>query len=85
MNKPVYLGLSILEALSKNDVWIFSMILMNQNIRRMQNYYMNTGSFIIHVKTEDFIKILQMMLKTDMIHQMMKVIDHYQMEWIKNS
>ena len=56
------------------------MILMNQNIKRMQNYYMNTGSFIIHVKTEDFIKILQMMLKTDMIHQMMKVIDHYQIE-----
>ena len=44
--------------------------------------YMDTDSFIIHIKIED-IKILQMMLKKDLIHQIMKSIDHYLLERIK--
>ena len=43
-------------------------------------YYMDTDSFIFHIKTDNFTKILQMMLETDMIHQIMKLIDHYQKE-----
>ena len=41
---------------------------------------MDTDSFIFHIKTDNFTKILQMMLETDMIHQIMKLIGHYQKE-----
>ena len=44
--------------------------------------YMDTDSFIIHIKIE-VIKILQMMLKKDLIHQIVKSIDHYLLERIK--
>ena len=37
MNKPVYLGLSILE-ISKTLMYKFGMIILNQNIKIMQNY-----------------------------------------------
>ena len=62
MNKPVYLGFSILE-LSKICVYKFCYEYLkpkyNENIRLC---YMDTDSFIFHVKAEDFfIKILQMM------------------------
>ena len=39
---------------------------------------MDTESFVIHIKTEDI--AVQMMLKKDMIHQIMNLIDHYQKE-----
>ena len=42
--------------------------------------YMDTGSFIIYIKSEDSTKVLQMMSKKDMIHQIMRLIDHYQKE-----
>ena len=32
------------------------MIILNQNIKTMQNYVTDAGSFIIHIKTEDFYK-----------------------------
>ena len=34
--------------------------------------YMNTDSFIVHVKTMIFTKILQKMLKKDLTHQNLK-------------
>ena len=34
--------------------------------------YMDTDSFIMHIKSEDFLKILLMMLKTDLIHKIIK-------------
>ena len=43
--------------------------------------YMDTNSFIMHIKTEDFVKILLMMLKKSMIHQIILSKDHYQ--WVK--
>ena len=51
MNKPVYLGLSVLE-ISKHQSMDFGLIILN-NARLC---YMNTESFIIHIKTEDFYK-----------------------------
>ena len=47
------------------------MIILNKNIR-----YIDTDSFIVHAKTENFKKILQMMLKKVLIHQIIKLIDH---------
>ena len=32
------------------------MITLNQNIKAEQNCYMDTESFVIHIKTEDFYK-----------------------------
>ena len=36
----------------------FGMIVWNQNMVKMQNCYMDTDSFIVHVKTEDIYKDL---------------------------
>ena len=40
--------------------------------------YMNTNSFNIHIKTQYqmFLKISQLMLKKDLIDQVIKLIDH---------
>ena len=56
MNKPVYLGLSILE-ISKTltyKFWYEYIKTKYQNNAKL--CYMDTGSFIIHIKTEDFYK-----------------------------
>ena len=45
--------------------------------------HMDTDSFIIHVKTKMFMKTLQIMLKKDLIHQIMKLIDRCLQEKIK--
>ena len=75
-NKPVYLGLSVLE-ISKTfmyEFWYDYIKPKYQNNAKL--CYMDTDSFIIHIKTEDFLKILQMMLKKDKMHQIMNLIDH---------
>ena len=56
MNKPVYLGLPILE-ISKTltyKFWYEYIKTKYQNNAKL--CYMDTGSFIIHIKTEDFYK-----------------------------
>ena len=56
MNKPVYLGLSILE-ISKTLMYEFWYDYMKQNIRiNAKLCYMDTDNFIINIKTEDFYK-----------------------------
>ena len=45
--------------------------------------YMDTDSFIMHIKTEDFYKDIANMLKKDLIRQIMKSMDHYLYERIK--
>ena len=75
MNKSVYLGLSILE-ISKTLIYEFWYDYMNPKYGdNVKLCYMDTDSFIMHIKTKVFIKILQMMLKKDLIHQIMKSID----------
>ena len=56
MNKPVYLGLSILD-LSKTVMYEFWYDYVK--LKYGENawlYYMDTGSFIVHVKTDDIYK-----------------------------
>ena len=80
MNKIVYKGLSILE-ISKTlmyESWYGYFKSRYQNDAKLG--YTDTDSFIIHIKTEEFYKILQMILKKDMIHEIMQLIDHYQKE-----
>ena len=83
MNKPVYLGLPILK-ISKTLMYEFGYIILNQSIRTMQNYatWIQTVLSLI-LKQKISMKILLMMLKKHLIHQIMKSIDHYLKEGIK--
>ena len=72
MNKPVHLGLSILE-LSKILRCEFWYDYVKQKYgEKGKLCYMDTDSFILYKKTQMiFTKILQKMLKLDFIHQIM--------------
>ena len=77
MNKLVYLGFSILE-ISKTLMYEFWFDYMKPKYGdNVKLCYMDTDSFIISIK------ILRMMLKKDLIHQIMMLIDHYPQEIIK--
>ena len=75
MNKPVYLGMSILD-ISKTLMYKFWYDYFKPKYGdRAKLCYTDTDSFIIHIITEDFLKIFLMMLSHDMIHLiMMKMI-----------
>ena len=83
MNMPVSLGLPMLE-ISKTlmyEFWYdYIKLKYSDNVKLC---YMDTDSFIMHIKTEDFKMILLMMLKKDLIHQIMKSTDRYLQEIIK--
>ena len=72
MNKPIYLGQAILD-ISRTRMYEFWYdYIKPKNQDKAQLCYMDTGSFIIRVKTEDFYiltKILLMMLVNDLLHQ----------------
>ena len=56
MNKPIYLGISILH-ISKILMYEFWYDYIKPKCRdRAKLCYMDTGSFFIHIKTEDFYK-----------------------------
>ena len=56
MNKPIYLGLSILE-ISKTLMYKFSYDYMKPKYGdNVKLCFMDTDSFIMHIKTEDFYK-----------------------------
>ena len=84
MNKPAYLGLSILE-ISKTlmyEFWYDYIKPKYQDNAKLR--YMDTDSFIINIKIEDLYEdIAQMMLKKDLIHQIMKLIDYFLQERTK--
>ena len=62
----------------------FGIIILNQGIRIMQNYAIciQVGLLLI-LKQKISMKISQMIFEKDMIHQIMKSIDHYLQEKIK--
>ena len=63
MSKPVYLGLSIIH-LSKTAMYDFWYDYVKPKYcKNLKLCYMETGSFIVHVKQMMFTKILQKMLK----------------------
>ena len=68
MNKPVYLGMSILD-ISKtlmNDFWYDYVKTKYKDKAKL--YYMDTDSFVIHIFSEDVLERLTMMLKGGLIH-----------------
>ena len=73
MNKPVYLGLSILE-ISKTLMYKFWYDYIKQSISKMQNYVTWIQSALLFIlKLKMFMKMFQMMLEKDLIHQIMKL------------
>ena len=72
MNNPIYLGMSIF-GISKTLICKFWYDYIKPKSQdRAKLCYMDTDRFIIHIKTEDFIKILLMMFKNGLTHLIMK-------------
>ena len=83
MNKPVYLGLSILE-ISKSSMYEFWYDYIKTKYQNNAKLcYIDTDSFIINIKTEDFYEDIANLLQKDLIHQIMKSMDHYLKEITK--
>ena len=83
MNNPVYLGFSILK-INKTLMYEFWYDYIKPKYQiNAKPCYMDTDSFIIPTKPEDFYVDIADDVKKDMIHQIIKLIDHYQKEWIK--
>ena len=79
MNKPVCLGLSILE-ISKTLMYEFWYDYMKPRYGdNVKLCYMDIDSFIIHIKTEDFYKDIA----DDVEERIDTSIDHHQQERIK--
>ena len=70
MNKPIYLGLSILD-ISKILMYEFWYDYMKPKYNNVKLCYMDTDSFVMNIKTKDFYKDLVMLIK-DSILQIMK-------------
>ena len=72
LDKPIYLGLFILD-ISKILMYEFWYDYMKPKYGNdVKLCYMDTDSLIMNIKTEDFFKILLMMLKKGLILQIMK-------------
>ena len=74
MNKPVHLGMSILD-ISKTLMYQFGMITLNQNIKTEQNCVTQILTALLFIlKLKILIKTLLMMLKDGLTHlTMMKI------------
>ena len=77
MDKPVYFGLSILE-ISKTLMYEFWYDYIKPKYSdNVKLCYMDTDSFIMHIKTDNFYKDIANDVKKYLIHQIMKSIHHY--------
>ena len=78
MNNPVYPGLSILN-ISKIVMYEYCynyLKLIHGN--SVELYCMDADSFIVRRKKKMFMQTLQKILRKDLTHQNMKLLDHYQ-------
>ena len=82
-NKPVYLGFSILE-ISKLIMYEFWYDYMKPKYGgKAKLCYMDTGSFIIHIKTEDFYKDIADDAGKNSTYQIISATDHCLLEKIR--
>ena len=78
MNKPVYLGLSILE-ISKTLMYEFWYDYIKRKYEKNSNrFYMDTGSLIILIKPEDFYKVIADDVKNRSDTSNYELINYYQ-------
>ena len=85
MNKPVCLGLSILE-ISKTlmyECWYD--YIKRKYEKNSTRFYMDTGSLIILIKSEDFYKVVADDVKNRSATSNYELINYYQKQWIKKS
>ena len=83
INKPIYLGLSILE-ISKILMHEFSYDYMKPKYGdNVKLCYVETDSFIMNIKTKDFYEDIAYDVEKGLIRQIMKLIYHYPQEKIK--
>ena len=83
MNKPIYLGLCILE-ISKRIMYEFWYdYVKNKYGNKARLFYTDTNSFVIKQKQSIFIKISAKMLMEGLILRIILLIDHYLKERIK--
>ena len=68
MNKPIYLGMSIL-VLAQTLCMNFGMITLNQNIKTEKLCYMDADGFVFILKLKIFTKASLMTLKNGLTHQ----------------
>ena len=62
----------------------FGMIISNQNIKTMQDYVTRIQIILsLILKLKIFLEILQMIMKKYLVHQIMKLTEHYLQERIK--
>ena len=78
MNKPVCLGLSILE-ISKTLMYEFWYDYIKRKYEKNSNrFYMDTGSLIILIKPEDFYKVIADDVKNRSDTSNYELINYYQ-------
>ena len=80
MTKPIYLGMSILDIckILMYEFWYNHIKPKDQSNAKV--CYIDTDTFINHIKTEDFCKDIALMLKNGFTHQTIvnMIIDHFQ-------
>ena len=83
INKPIYLGLSILDIskITMYEFWYDYVKIKYQDKARF--CYMDTDSFVVKLKLKIFIKILAKMLIKGLILRIILLIDPYQQELIR--
>ena len=83
MNKPIYLGLSILEIskITMYEFWYDYVKCKYGNRARL--CYMDTDSFVINIKTKDFYKDIAENIKKGLKLLIIFMIDHYLWELIR--
>ena len=81
MNKAVYFGLSMLEIRKTLMYEFWHDYIKSKYQNNTKLCYTDTDNLKLNI----LIKILQMILKLDLIHQIMKLIGHWQQKGIKKS
>ena len=78
MNKPIYLGMSILD-ISKTLMYEFWYDYIKPKYQdKAKLCYMDTDSLVIHIKTEDFYEDIVNVSKNGLTHLAMIMIDRFQ-------
>ena len=82
-SKPVYVGLSTLELTNISMYEFWYDYVKPKHSEKAKMCYIDTDTLVYAQKQMIFIKILQKMLKLDLVFQLINQIDHYKKEKVK--